>query len=211
MKRILALTTSISFPATIILIMVFYASIVEQTALAASLDYPQIPSNLELNHNDNNLVKLYPNDPGYPATLDKRVIVLRKFFEKYNSPLIEHASTFVEVADRHGIDYKILPSISCAESTCGKFLPTGSFNPFGWGVQDKYNYIGFESYDEAIVEVGRGMDEIYFSKGRTDIYSIAPVYNPVTPQHWAKNVTWFSQRIEEIENEENMKLAINQI
>ena len=57
---------------------------------------------------------------------------LSKFFEKYNSPLKENVDTFIEEADKFGIDYRIIPSISCMESTCGKFLIKNSYNPFGW-------------------------------------------------------------------------------
>lgn len=207
-KRIVALTSSITVPATTILVGVFFTTIFETTAVASSSSYPQIPENLALNSETNQLVRINqviePSEIAWPVD-DNRVKALRRFFEKYNSPLLDNAETFVITADKHGVDYKILPAISCAESTCGKFLPTGSHNPFGWGVRDAYNYIGFDSYDEAITEIGKGMDEIYFKKGRTEISTIAPVYNPVTPDHWTRNVSWFANQIAEIEEELNLE------
>ena len=97
---------------------------------------------------------------GIPATnaqniAEKQVKVraLEAFFEKYKSPLKPHAETFVDVADKYGIEYTLLPAISCMESTCGKFMIPQTYNPFGWGIYGT-NYIAFKSFDEAIEVVG---------------------------------------------------------
>ena len=123
-----------------------------------------------------------------------RVASLEKFFEKYKSPLIGSASTFVAVADLYDIDYRLLPSISCMESTCGKFLIEGSYNPFGWGIHGN-NFIAFNSYDEAIQVVGEGLNKGYFSKGFDTIEEIAPIYTPPNPHNWARGVRFFSNQI----------------
>ncbi len=123
-----------------------------------------------------------------------RVDSLQKFFSKYNSPLIENAETFVKVADKYGLDYKLLPSIACMESTCAKFLIPGNYNPFGWGA----GRIKFDSYDEAIERVGRGLSEIYLSRGLDTAQKIAPVYNPPSPYSWTNGVNFFISKIEEI-------------
>lgn len=47
---------------------------------------------------------------------------LEKFFDKYDSPLKANVDTFIKVADSYEIDYRLIPSISCMESTCGRFL-----------------------------------------------------------------------------------------
>ncbi len=124
-----------------------------------------------------------------------RVAILENFFDKYNSPLKGNAETFVKVADEYGIDYKLLPSISCMESTCGKFLIEGSHNPFGWGVYGN-QYIAFENYDEAIQTVGEGLHKNYFSKGLDTTYEIAPVYTPPNSHNWYRGVSWFEKQID---------------
>lgn len=124
-----------------------------------------------------------------------RVEILENFFDKYNSPLKESAETFVKVADEYGIDYKLLPSISCMESTCGKFLIEGSNNPFGWGVYGN-QHIAFETYDEAIETVGEGLHENYFSKGFDTTYKIAPIYTPPNSHNWYRGVSWFENQID---------------
>ncbi len=126
-----------------------------------------------------------------------RVQALKSFFQKYNSPLIENAETFIKVADQYGIDYKILPAISCIESGCGKHLIPSSYNPFGWGK----GQILFNSFDESIEKVARGLDQIYLSRGLTTVEKIAPVYNPPSPTTWTQKVNYFINQISEFEKQ----------
>ena len=126
-----------------------------------------------------------------------RVAVLEKFFDKFNSPLAENSETFVDVADRYGIDYTLLPSIACQESTCAKFLIDGTYNPFGWGIYGD-NYISFDSYDHAIEEVGKGLNDGYFAKGYDTLAEIAPIYTPPSNGSWYRGVNWFSNQIGDI-------------
>lgn len=126
-----------------------------------------------------------------------RVEVLEDFFSKYKSPLKENAKKFVEVADKYGMDYRLLPAISCMESTCGKHLLEGTYNPFGWGIYGK-NFIAFESYDKAIEKVGEGIHKNYIARGFDTVSEIAPIYTPPNSHNWAKGVNWFSNQIDNI-------------
>lgn len=140
------------------------------------------------------------------TTRDSRVEVLEEFFDEYKSPLKGHAETFVKTAEKYNIDYKILPAISCMESTCGKKIIPNSYNPFGWGIHGK-QYISFKSFDEAIEKVGEGLNKGYFSKGLDTIPEIAPIYTPPNPNHWMSGVNFFIARMEEVEKEqENQSL-----
>jgi hypothetical protein len=121
-----------------------------------------------------------------------RVEILEKFLKKYNSPLTASAETFVKVADKYDLDYRLLPSISCVESTCGKFLIQETHNPFGWGG----GYIYFRSYDEAIERVGKGLSDIYLSRGLDTVEKIAPVYAPPSTT-WASKVRYFMNQIDD--------------
>jgi hypothetical protein len=119
---------------------------------------------------------------------------LEKFFEKYNSPLKESSKTFIEVADKYNIDYRLIPAISCMESTCGKFLLPNSYNPFGWGIYGN-NAIYFESWDEGIRTVGEGLSKGYFAKGRDTVEEIAPIYTPPNHVNWKNGVSFFMNEI----------------
>jgi len=123
---------------------------------------------------------------------------LEAFFEKYNSPLKDNVDTFLKVADEFGIDYRLIPAISCMESTCGKFLIEGSYNPFGWGIYGD-NAIYFKNYNEAIETVAEGLNKGYFAKGFNTVEKIAPIYTPPNSINWKNGVNFFINRISDFE------------
>ncbi|HSX39127.1 MAG TPA: hypothetical protein VLI92_00870 [Candidatus Saccharimonadales bacterium] len=120
---------------------------------------------------------------------------LKSFLVKYKSPLADYASVFIQAADKYNIDYRILPAISCIESTCGKFLLPETHNPFGWGK----GIISFVSYYESINKVQDGMYKIYYSKGLDTPEKIAPVYDPPSPETWSRAVRSFMNQIDSVE------------
>ncbi len=124
--------------------------------------------------------------------------VLEAFFDKYNSPLKPYAKDFINVADKYNLDYKLLPSISCIESSCGKHLIPGSYNPFGWGIYGT-KVTTFDSYSEAIEVVGKGINENYIKKGYDTVDKIAPIYTPPAHGHWSASVKYFANQITAIE------------
>lgn len=120
-----------------------------------------------------------------------REATLKGFFKKYNSPLVDHVDTFIRVADQYNLDYRLMPAISCMESTCARFLIPGTHNPFGWGG----GLIKFDTYDEAIERVAKGLDEIYLSRGLDTPEKMAPVYTPPNHKNWLKGVRFFMDQI----------------
>jgi len=133
-------------------------------------------------------------------TIDKEE-VLEKFFDKYKSPLKPYAKDFVKVAEMYNMDYRLLPSISCIESSCGKRLIPGSNNPFGWGIYGN-KVTTFNTYTEAIHTVGKGLNENYISKGYDTVEEIAPIYTTPAYLNWTKSVNFFSEQISDIEQSE---------
>ena len=131
-------------------------------------------------------------------TFNQRVETLEVFFESYDSPLKEHSETFVEVAEKYDLDYRLLPSISCMESSCGKRLLPESYNPFGWGIYGN-NAIYFKDYDEAIETVGKGIKDNYVDKGLDSIDKMAPVYTPPNHVKWLNGVRYFYNEIDQHE------------
>lgn len=61
---------------------------------------------------------------------DYRIIRLQQFLKQKDCPVEGLASDFVQAADRHQLDWRLLPSISYVESTGGKFHRNN--NIFGW-------------------------------------------------------------------------------
>ena len=66
------------------------------------------------------------------SDIDYRVVSLKRFFEKYDSPLADYAEKFVKEADKYNLDWRLVPAISGVESTFGKRIPYGSFNAYGF-------------------------------------------------------------------------------
>ncbi len=122
---------------------------------------------------------------------DYRVENLRNFLEKYNSPLALYAQDFVTYADINGLDYRLVPSISGVESTFGKFIPTNSFNAYGWANGD-YN---FTSWEDSIAHVSETLKSAYIDKGAPTIAKIAKSYAPPSVT-WGNGVKFFVGKID---------------
>lgn len=131
--------------------------------------------------------------------------VIQEILSSYNSPLAEEADTFVEVCTKYNIDCYLLPSITGVESTFGRFILPGSHNPFGWGG----GLIVFDSWEQAIDAVGRGLSENYYAKGANTIESIAPIY--AASPTWAQKIRFFHTKFSALEEEKRLyfsKLAV---
>jgi hypothetical protein len=120
-----------------------------------------------------------------------RKLALQEYLESYRSPLSNNATDFIDTANIHGLDWKLLPAISGAESTFGRHAPANSYNPFGWINGTKK----FQSWKEAITMVGDGIKRIYTSRGRTTPALMQPVYAPPS-ETWANKVEYFMQKLE---------------
>lgn len=125
---------------------------------------------------------------------DKRVRQLRLFLAFYKSPLEQYAADFVSLADKYGLDWKLVPSITGAESTFGKFIPYGSYNAYGWA-NGEYR---FQNWSESIEIVTKTLKERYINRGADTVEKIAPIYAPPS-KTWARNVRYFMDKLENFE------------
>jgi hypothetical protein len=130
-----------------------------------------------------------PNNP----TQTNREMILSQFLSRYDSPLRREAAVFIKTADRYSLDWRLLPAIAGMESTFGKFLLEGSYNPFGWGG----GYIYFASFEEAIETVGRQLFLRF--PGRTAPEDIGPTYTPPNYVNWISGVSYFMREMGEME------------
>lgn len=126
---------------------------------------------------------------------DGRAANLKAFFRKYNSPLYNHAETIVRVSDENKFDYRLLPAIAMQESNLCKVIPDDSFNCWGWGIYGT-TVTKFESYDEAIETVGRGIKDHYIDEGLTTASQIMEKYTPSSNGSWAHGVNTFLKALE---------------
>ena len=122
-------------------------------------------------------------------TTDARAANLRAFFRKWNSLLFDYSDYIVQTSDKYGLDYKIIPAISIQESTGCKFIPPDSRNCWGWGIYGS-KITRFNSYEEAIDTVAKGLKSEYADKGLKTPQEIMRKYNPSSPDgSWAKGVS----------------------
>lgn len=117
-----------------------------------------------------------PTTPKVETPVDGRASRIDAYFAKYKMPLKGYGAKFIEVADKNGMDWRLLPAIAVQESTGGKHMCYN--NPFGWGSCK----IKFDSLEKAIEEVGLNLSgndiatSRYYGGGKT-IHQILWAYN----------------------------------
>lgn len=123
-------------------------------------------------------------------TNDFRVKALENIFKKYDSPLVDAAQAYVDLADKNGVDWKLLPSIAGLESSFGKRLMPNSHNAYGWGG----GHIYFDSWEHGIDKITKALSEKYYARGATTVWTIGPIY--AESPTWAVRVDSFMQKID---------------
>lgn len=130
---------------------------------------------------DHEYEQLYvETDPNF----DKKVSNIEKFLESRKSPLAEKARYLALMANKFGIDYRIVAAISIIESSGGTRLYR-RYNAWGWGGSKG---IHFENWEHSIYVVSKGLGQNYYARGATTPEQIAPAYNPHTPNEWSAKV-----------------------
>ncbi len=133
-------------------------------------------------------------------TEDPRVIAMQKFLLAYNSPMYPFSKTFVEEADKYGLDWRLVVSISGVESAFGNLIPKGTNNAWGWrGVNPTpQGWSQFDTWGHGAAVVTRGLALGY---GVTlTPFQIEPTYCPPcgrNPAHvWANGVSRFMRELD---------------
>jgi hypothetical protein len=120
-------------------------------------------------------------------------IVIDSVLSRYGSPMAGESESFVKACIKYQIDCYLLPSIAGLESTFGKFIWPNSYNPFGWA----RGYMMFESWEEGINTVAKGLKNGYIKKGTLTVEDIGPIYSE-SPT-WAIRVNYFINQFEKEE------------
>lgn len=128
-------------------------------------------------------------------TEDIRVANLKYFFRKYESVLYDNAEFIVKMADKYKLDYRLIPAIAMQESGLCKNIYEGSHNCWGWGIYGN-KVTRFNSYEEAIETVSRGLKINYIDKGLVTPEDIMRKYTPPSAGSWAFGVNFFLKIIE---------------
>jgi hypothetical protein len=137
----------------------------------------------------------FPSISGEVLATDARAEIIRQYLIKYNSPLKPYANLIVETADKYDLDYRLLVAIAQQESNLCKKIPRGTFNCWGWGIHSK-GTLGFNSFEEAIEIVSKGLKEEYLDKGYRTPEEIMAKYTPLSNGSWAFGVNKFMNEMQ---------------
>ena len=139
--------------------------------------YASLPTNL-------------PSVSGNVGSADARPEIVKQYLEYYNSPLVPYAHLLVQTADKYELDFRLIPAIAQQESNLCKIIPPGSYNCWGWGIHSKGS-LGFDSFEEGIETVSKGVKEEYLNKGYSTVEEIMSKYTPMSNGSWANGVNQF--------------------
>lgn len=128
-------------------------------------------------------------------TQDIRVANLKFFFRKYESVLYDKSEYIVKMADQYKLDYRLIPAIAMQESGLCKHIYEGSHNCWGWGIYGN-KVTRFDSYEEAIETISRGLKKNYIDKGLVTPEDIMRKYTPPSTGSWSFGVNFFLKIIE---------------
>ena len=126
---------------------------------------------------------------------DKRAKILQAYLTTYNSPLAPYAKTFVEEADKNNLDWRLVAAISGVESYFGEYIPSSSYNGWGFGVYGT-NIRRFDSWDDGIKTLSSALRNDYMDKWKAqNVYQIGQHY--AADPLWGSKVTHFLSDIED--------------
>jgi hypothetical protein len=127
---------------------------------------------------------------------DARPEIIRQYLAYYDSPLMPYSDDIVKAADENQLDYRLTTAIAQQESNLCKVIPPDSYNCWGWGINTASN-LGFNSFQDGIEAVSRGLRTEYLNKGYGTVSEIMSKYNPISPEGaWAKGVSEFMDQME---------------
>ncbi|OGG11408.1 hypothetical protein A2Z00_00570 [Candidatus Gottesmanbacteria bacterium RBG_13_45_10] len=131
---------------------------------------------------------------------DARVLLVKSFLEKYNSPMSDIADAIVAEADRYGVDFRLVPAIAMCESNAGKRIPKkNEYNAFGIAVYTgQLKGKAFADWQQSIEWVTKYIKEKYYDRGITDLRDIGAIWAPPsvnTQYSWTTCVERFRNSI----------------
>lgn len=127
--------------------------------------------------------------------IDNRAQILQDYLNQQGSPLAPFAQDFVNSADKHNLDWKLVASIAGLESGYGKHIPAYSHNGWGWGYSNG-TVKHFDSWDDAIEEISGGLRNNYLKDNpQSNPYVIGPKY--AASPTWAIRVTYFMDQLDQ--------------
>lgn len=128
-------------------------------------------------------------------TGDARPVIVEKYLEKHDSPLLPYAKELLAASEKYDVDYQLIVAIAMCESNLCKKSPEGSFNC--WGFEN--GETKFLSWEQALDQVAKTLRERYLDDGLVTPEEIMARYAPPSVEiggPWAKCVRQFIDELE---------------
>ena len=117
---------------------------------------------------------------------DERAQYIENYFTRLNLPAADYAKEFVIYADKYGIDWRLLPAITLAETTGCKHTLTKFTKRINncWG----YGNMSFDTIEEGIAYVshslaGQNSNTAHYYADK-DLKTMLYAYNSVNPKYY---------------------------
>lgn len=129
-------------------------------------------------------------------TDDARAELVARFLERYSSPLTPYSyygQLFVDLADKYGFDFRLLPAIAMQESNLCKNIPAGSYNCLGFGIHEQ-GTLTFSGFEANFERAAKELKMYYIDEGLTTPQEIMTKYTPHSDGSWADSVNqWMTE------------------
>ena len=126
---------------------------------------------------------------------DARPLIIKKYLEKYKSPLVPYSDLIFKLSNDYGFEYYWIVAIAQQESNLCKKIPEGSHNCWGYGIH-KRGTLSFDSYELSLKSYAEYLKREYFDKGLNTPELIMSKYCPSSNGSWAKGVWQFINEME---------------
>jgi hypothetical protein len=127
---------------------------------------------------------------------DARPLIIKKYLEKYKSPLVPYSDLIFQLSQDYGFEYYWIVAIAQQESNLCKKIPEGSHNCWGYGIH-KRGTLSFDNYELSLKSYAEYLKREYFDKGLNNPELIMSKYCPSSNGSWAKGVRQFIREMEE--------------
>ncbi len=141
---------------------------------------------------ENELKDIYINATATGA--DARPMLIKKYLEKYKSPLLPYSDLIFELSESYGYEYYWIVAIAQQESNLCKKIPEDSHNCWGYGIHKK-GTLKFDNYELALKSYAEYLKRQYFDKGLNTAELMMTKYCPSSNGSWANGVNQFIEEL----------------
>ncbi len=139
--------------------------------------------------------KREPGQKDLAIAKDARPEIIRRYLEKYKSPLASYSELIFQLSETYGFEYYWIVAIAQQESNLCKKIPEGSHNCWGYGIHSS-GTLKFENYELALNSFAEYLKRQYFDKGLNTPELIMNKYCPHSNGSWAFGVQQFINEME---------------